>query len=42
LSPTPLTSSVVYSYEDFRNREEDADDPESADEGEIQMEYLTA
>jgi hypothetical protein len=40
-SPTALTSSVVYSNEDSRNREEDPDDPEPADEGDIQMEYST-
>jgi hypothetical protein len=39
LSPTPLTSSVVYNYEDSRNREEEPDDPQPADEGDIQMEY---
>ena len=41
LSPTPLTSSVVYNYEDSRNREEDPDDPQPADQGDIQMEYST-
>jgi hypothetical protein len=41
LSPTSLTSSVVYGYDDSRNRGEDPDDPEPADEGDIQMEYLT-
>jgi len=41
LSPTPLTSSVVYNYEYSRNREEDPDHPQPADERDIQMEYST-
>jgi hypothetical protein len=36
LSPTPSTSSAMNTPE---SREEDSDDPEPADEGDIQMEY---
>jgi hypothetical protein len=36
LSPTPSTSSARKTPE---NTEEDPDDPESIDEGDIQMEY---
>jgi hypothetical protein len=36
LSPTPSTFSEVKTPE---NTEEDPDDPEPADEGDIQMEY---
>jgi hypothetical protein len=36
LSPTLWTSSFVKTLE---NTEEDSDDPEPADEGDIQMEY---
>jgi len=41
LFPTPVTSSVVCSHEDSRNREEEPDNPEPADEGDIQMEDST-
>jgi len=37
LSPTPSTSSAIKTLE---NTEEDCDDPEPADEGDIQMEYF--
>ena len=36
LSPTPSTSSTMMTPE---NAEEDPDDPEPADEGDIQIEY---
>jgi hypothetical protein len=39
-SPTPSTSSAVYSYEDFR-KQQDPDGPEPADEEDTQMENLS-
>jgi hypothetical protein len=38
LPPTPSTSSVVKTPD---NTEKDCDDPEPADEGDIQMEYTS-